>query len=120
MKNSLLIACLSTLVGSWNIGLFAQNGTQKITVSDIAKVKQITSVIASPDGKKAVYTLKTIEPNADNKLEYDYRTHLYLVDFQTNKTPFALTRGSESISSPASNTLAKMSNMSSCQAARTN
>ena len=101
MKNSLLIACLSTLVVSWNIGLFAQNGTQKITVSDIAKVKQITSVVASPDGKKAIYTLKTIEPNADNKLEYDYRTHLYLVDFQTNKTPFALTRGSESISSPA-------------------
>lgn len=94
------VRLLSLLLFSWGIGAFAQNGTQKIAVTDLTKIKQITSVVASPDGRKAVYTLKTIEPNADNKLEYDYRTHLYLIDLQTNSQPRALTHGSESISSP--------------------
>ena len=79
--------------------LLAQNGTQKMMVTDLTKVKQVASVTASPDGKKALYTLRTIEPNAENKLEYDYRTHLYIVDLQAGSTPRALTRGAESINS---------------------
>ena len=82
------------------ISVFAQNGTQKILVTDLTRIKQVVSVAASPDGNKALYTLRTIEPNAENKLEYDYRNHLYLIDLQANATPRALTRGAESVSSP--------------------
>ncbi|AEE48717.1 S9 family peptidase [Haliscomenobacter hydrossis] len=78
----------------------AQNGSQKIQVTDLTRIKQVVSVAASPDGTKAMYVLRTIEPNADNKLEYDYRNHLYLVDLQANAVSKALTRGSESISGP--------------------
>ncbi len=73
----------------------AQNGKEKILVTDLTKINQITNVTASPDGKSAVYVLKTIEQNEDNKLEYEYRTHLYITDFKTVKQ---LTRGTESVS----------------------
>lgn len=89
--STLILCCVASFV-------FAQNGTQKIQVSDLTRIKQVMSVSTSPDGNKALYTLRTIEPNADNKLEYDYRNHLYLVDLQANASPKALTRGAESVS----------------------
>lgn len=75
--------------------VFAQTGTDKVLVTDMTKINQISNVNVSPDGKRALYTLRTIEPNAENKLEYDYRSHLFLTDFQNIKQ---LTRGAESVS----------------------
>lgn len=73
---------------------FAQNGTEKVLVTDMTRIKQISNVNVSPDGKRALYTLRTIEQNVENKLEYDYRSHLFLTDFQTVRQ---ITRGSESV-----------------------
>ncbi|MFN7118913.1 MAG: S9 family peptidase [Saprospiraceae bacterium] len=73
---------------------FAQTGIDKVLVTDLTKIKQVSNINVSPDGKRALYTLRSIEPNADNKLEYDYRFHLYLTDFQNAKQ---LTRGAESV-----------------------
>lgn len=100
MKNIHTLLLL-VLFSSLSIATGAQNGTQKIQVTDLTRLQQVVSVSASPDGSKAIYVLRTIEPNAENKLEYDYRNHLYLVDLQANATPRALTHGPESISSPA-------------------
>lgn len=74
--------------------LFAQQ--DRILVSDLTKIKQITNISLSPDGQRAVFALKSIEMNTDNSLEYDYRSHLFLTDFQQIKQ---ITRGSESVSS---------------------
>ena len=68
---------------------------QKVTVSDLTRIRQIGAVDLSPDGKRAVYALTTIEPNSDQKEEYEYRTHLYLTGLQTGDSR-ALTRGNES------------------------
>ncbi len=76
--------------------VFAQTSTDKILVTDMTKIEQVSNVNVSPDGKRALYSLRTMEPNAENKLEYDYRTHLFLTDFQSIKQ---LTRGTESVSS---------------------
>ena len=73
---------------------FAQNGKDKMLVTDMTKIKQITNITVAPDGKRAVYALRTMEQNEENKLEYDYRTHLFLTDFQTVKQ---ITRGAESV-----------------------
>lgn len=78
--------------------VFAQSGKEKVVVTDLTKIKQIGSINVSPDGKKAIYSLKTVEQSEENKLEYDYRTHLYLTDFQTVKQ---ITRGSESVGGAA-------------------
>jgi dipeptidyl aminopeptidase/acylaminoacyl peptidase len=75
---------------------FAQTGKEKVLVTDMTKIKQITNIAIAPDGKKAIYTLRTTEPNAESALEYDYKAHLFLTDFQTVKQ---LTRGSESVGS---------------------
>lgn len=76
--------------------IFAQNS--KILVSDLTKIKQVSSVMAAPDGSKVIYVLKSIEPNTENKDEYDYRNHLFLVDEKNQIRQ--LTRGAESISQP--------------------
>jgi dipeptidyl aminopeptidase/acylaminoacyl peptidase len=66
---------------------FGQNSQikTKFTVTDLTKIKQISNLKVSPDGKSAIYVLKAIEQNADNKLEFEYRTHLWLTDFITTK-----------------------------------
>lgn len=68
---------------------------QKVTVTDLTRIRQVGAVELSPDGKRAVYALTTIEPNPDQKEEYEYRTHLYLTSLQPGDSR-ALTRGSES------------------------
>jgi dipeptidyl aminopeptidase/acylaminoacyl peptidase len=73
---------------------------EKIKASDLTKVKQVGSIAISPNEKKAVYTLLTTEPIADSPFEYEYRTHLYLVDLDNKNEPVALTRGNESASQP--------------------
>jgi dipeptidyl aminopeptidase/acylaminoacyl peptidase len=73
----------------------AQTGKEKILVTDMTKIKQVSNVAISPDGKRAIYALKTNEPNETDKLDFDYRTHLWITDFQTVKP---LTRGLESVS----------------------
>lgn len=75
--------------------IFAQNGKEKILVTDMTKIQQVNNVSISPDGKRAVYALKTNEPNESDKLDFDYRTHLWITDYQTVKQ---ITRGSESVS----------------------
>ncbi len=92
----------------------AQNGKEKILVTDMTKIKQITNISMAPDGKHAVYALRTMEQNEENKLEYDYRTHLFMTDFQTVKQ---ITRGAESVSgavwSPDSKNIAFARNVKS-------
>jgi dipeptidyl aminopeptidase/acylaminoacyl peptidase len=75
---------------------FGQNGKDKVLVTDLVKIKQIAGVQIAPNGQHALYLLRSIEPNEENKLEYDYRSYLYLTDFQSIKQ---LTRGSESVGS---------------------
>ncbi|MFC5412143.1 S9 family peptidase [Larkinella bovis] len=72
---------------------------QKIVVTDLTRIKQVSSIKTSPDGKQAVYTLTTIEPDAEKKEEYEYKTHLYLTGLKPG-TSKALTHGSESARQP--------------------
>jgi Tol biopolymer transport system component len=87
-KLILLFSFISTITS-------AQTGKEKILVTDMTKIQQINNVSISPDGKRAIYALKTNESNESDKLDFDYRTHLWITDFQTVKQ---VTRGSESVS----------------------
>ncbi len=91
MKKLLLLCLLAAQV------VFGQNGKDKVLVTDMVKIKSITNLQMAPDGKHALYLLRTVEPNEENKLEYDYRSQMFLTDFQTIKQ---LTRGTESVNSP--------------------
>ena len=74
--------------------IYSQTGKEKILVTDMTKIQQVSNVSIAPDGKKAIYALKTNEPNESDKLDFDYRTHLWITDFQTAKQ---VTRGTESV-----------------------
>lgn len=67
----------------------------KILATDLTRIRQVGAIELAPDGKRAVYALTTIEPNADQKDDYDYRTHIYLSSLTPGDSK-ALTRGSES------------------------
>jgi dipeptidyl aminopeptidase/acylaminoacyl peptidase len=99
MKKLLLLAAALGLVFPF---AHAQTGKQKITVTDMTRIKQVSGIKTSPDGKQAVYTLTTIEANPDNKEEYEYKTHLYLTELSGLKPggTKALTNGSESARQP--------------------
>jgi Tol biopolymer transport system component len=91
-----MIKRLSIILLVVSNSLFAQNGKDKVLVTDMNKIKTIGSVNLSPDGKKVIYSIRTDEPSEENKLEFDYRSHIWVSDFQTNKQ---LTRGLESVGS---------------------
>lgn len=86
-KLILLFLLISTLT-------YSQTGKEKILVTDMTKIQQVSSVSIAPDGKRAIYALKTNEPNESDKLDFDYRTHLWISDFQSIKQ---VTRGTESV-----------------------
>lgn len=86
---------LLLLFGSIATAGLAQSPKQKITVTDLTRIKTVSGIELSPDGSRAVYTLTTIEPNPDQPGEYDYRTHIYLTNLKPGDSR-ALTRGSES------------------------
>ncbi|UHG91599.1 S9 family peptidase [Spirosoma oryzicola] len=67
----------------------------KVVVTDLTRIRQVGGIELSPDGKQAVYTLTTIEPNPDQKEEYEYKTHVYLTNLKPGDSK-ALTRGNES------------------------
>jgi dipeptidyl aminopeptidase/acylaminoacyl peptidase len=67
----------------------------KVTVTDLTRIKQVGGIELAPDGQRAVYSLATIEPNPDNKDEYEYKTHIYLSGLKPGDGK-ALTRGPES------------------------
>ncbi len=72
---------------------------EKIVASDLTRIKQVGNVAISPDGKRALYTVLTIEPTSE-AFEFDYKTHLWLTDIDGKSSPRAITRGSESASQP--------------------
>ena len=72
----------------------------KVTVTDLTRIKQVGGIELAPDGKRALYTLTTIEPNTEKKTDgqlddYEYKTHIWLTDLKPGDAK-ALTHGAES------------------------
>lgn len=67
--------------------------TELIKVTDLTKVKNVTDLVTSKDGKKAIYTLKTTEETPDKPFEYEYVNNLFLIDLAAAEQPIALTAG---------------------------
>ena len=76
--------------------VFAQ---QTIQVTDLLKIKTVGKPAFSPDGKSILYTVTSIEDDAEKKGDFVYQTHLHVADLAT-KTNRPLTAGKFSISNP--------------------
>lgn len=82
--------------------LNAQNGKELINVTDLLKIKQISSIALTPDGSKAAFSVTSVEPDPANKSEHKYSTQLYLTPTSNiSQAPRQLTYGSNSASQPA-------------------
>ncbi|MFY7651759.1 MAG: prolyl oligopeptidase family serine peptidase [Chitinophagaceae bacterium] len=68
-----------SLVGS-SFFAFSQAPKEKIKVTDLALIKTAGNVQLNKDGSLAVFTVLSVEPEADNKWEYKYNTQLYLAN----------------------------------------
>lgn len=72
---------------------------EKIVATDLTRIRQIGNVALSPDGKRVLYSLNTIEA-ATEANEFDYKLHVWMAEVDGKTPPRALTRGSESASAP--------------------
>ena len=80
--------------------LHAQSSDSLIKAADLLKLKQLGSVSLSPDGTKAVYSVRSLVENAARPGGYAYRTQLWLVSLDGAGGPRQLTSLDASIASP--------------------
>jgi dipeptidyl aminopeptidase/acylaminoacyl peptidase len=86
MKAILSISCF--LISSI---LFSQISKQPVTVTDMLKIKSISSITLSKDGSKAAFNVTAIEPDGDTKWEYKYVNQIWMVPTDGNSMPKQLT-----------------------------
>ena len=63
-----------------SIIVFAQNGTEPVKVTDLLKVKTIGTLNLNTTGSQAVFTVLSIEPEAESKLDFKYSTQIWIVN----------------------------------------
>lgn len=80
--------------------LTAQSLKQKIKVSDLLNIRQVTQVAIQPGGGSAVYVLNSIEPDKEKKDEHIYLNRLVFLSMTDPGNPRFLT-GKEGASQPA-------------------
>ncbi|NOT50995.1 MAG: S9 family peptidase [Chitinophagaceae bacterium] len=87
MKKTLLFAFALTIT-AFSIG---QNGKDPVKVTDMTKVRSLGGVSLNKDGNKAVFTVTSIEPDGDSKLEYKYVNQVWVVNTDGSSAPKQLT-----------------------------
>jgi dipeptidyl aminopeptidase/acylaminoacyl peptidase len=81
----------------------AQNGKEPVKVTDMLKIRSVTGVNLSKDGSKAVFTVTSIEPDGDSKLEHKYVNQVWMVNTDGVSAPRQLTskeNSSQAVFSP--------------------
>jgi dipeptidyl aminopeptidase/acylaminoacyl peptidase len=86
MRKFLLFLALSMAVQA-----YTQNGTDPVKVTDLLKIRTAANTSLSKDGNKAVFTVTSIEPDGESKLEYKYVTQIWMVNTDGNSQPRQLT-----------------------------
>ena len=73
--------CLLLFLTAIQIDLSAQPASEKspVLVTDMLKIKSISGVALNKDGSRAAFTVKVIEADPENKWDYKYVNHLYVV-----------------------------------------
>ncbi|MBU1339913.1 MAG: S9 family peptidase, partial [Acidobacteria bacterium] len=69
-----------------------------IVTSDVLKIKTMGQIDISPDGKRVVFVVTSMDKN--KKEEYRYNSHLWMLDLEKLEPPIQLTFGERGDSSP--------------------
>ena len=79
---------------------FSQKEKDLIRVTDMLKIKTVSSITLSRDGNKAAFTVSSIEPD-DTKTDYRYVSQVYMINTDGNSSPKQLTFSKDGSSMPA-------------------
>jgi Tol biopolymer transport system component len=69
-----------------------------VVTSDVLKIKTMGQIDISPDGKRVVFVVTSMDK--DEKEEYRYNSHLWMIDLDNLTLPRQLTFGERSDNSP--------------------
>ena len=79
----------------------AQNGTEAVNITDMLKIKTVSNVTLTQDGKRAAFTVTSIEADENNKLDYKYLTQIFTTAILKNSVPTQLTTNKDGATRPA-------------------
>ena len=79
----------------------AQNGTEAVNITDMLKIKTVSNVTLTQDGKRAAFTVTSIEADENNKLDYKYLTQIFTTATLKNSVPTQLTTNKDGATRPA-------------------
>ncbi|MDI5950409.1 S9 family peptidase [Flavobacterium yafengii] len=79
----------------------AQNGIEAVAITDMLKIKTVGNITLTKDGKRAAFTVTSIEPDENNKLDYKYRTQIFTTNTLNNSVPVQLTTNKDGATRPA-------------------
>jgi len=89
----IVVLCISALVSA------AQQGKDPVRVTDMLKIRSAGNMEMNRDGSQAVFTVTSIEPEGESKLEYKYVTQVWITGTDGRSVPRQLT-GKENSSQP--------------------
>lgn len=78
----------------------AQQSNQLITVTDMARIKQLSNATLSHNGRQVVFTVTSVEPDETAKGEYIYRNQIWLVPADGSAAARPLTSATVNSSQP--------------------
>lgn len=70
---------------------YPQQDKELVRVTDMLKIKSLGGVTLSRDGSKAAFSVTSIEPDGDSKLDYKYTNQLWMASTDGSTTPRPLT-----------------------------
>lgn len=79
----------------------SQQGTAPITVTDLLKIKNISGVTVSDDGKKVAYVVTSIVSDDKNPDEHSYQSQIWMTTLDGTSAPRPLTFAREGAAQPA-------------------
>jgi dipeptidyl aminopeptidase/acylaminoacyl peptidase len=91
----LILSCILSLAST------AQQGTERMKVTDLLKIKTVSNISLTKDGSRAAFTVTSIEPDEKNKLDHKYLSQVYAVSTAGNVQPLQLTTAKEGATQPA-------------------
>jgi dipeptidyl aminopeptidase/acylaminoacyl peptidase len=91
---------LSFLVLFHFLNCIAQKESDKIELTDLLKIKTVSNINLSPEGSNVAYTLRSIEIDDKNALDYKFITQIYMASTSGASTPIQLTNSKEGASNP--------------------
>lgn len=75
----------------FSVTIFAQKNEELIQVTDMTKIKSLSNLISSPDGKKIIFSVTNIVPKKENPLEYSYEREIMFMSTDGSIAPRPLT-----------------------------